>query len=449
MKTSKLSKIMGIGVTIALLTSLLTMAVPVSAALSASTANALIWNGELGPSSSSTGSQTLQAGSDINSLAVASDGATVYAVDTPDKRVYKSTNGGTTWTRLIVTANATQAPALVAVAPGDATYLVVTTTTNQAYLSNDGGLTFSQIAGTLSDTTTTGANMTISAIAISAQVAGVRNIALAGTNGAGAADIQYLNQGALVTSWTSMTTGTGWVAAATNIQGTATAVRAIAFSPNYASDRMLVAVTNNAANTTLEVASFSTLKWDNLAGFTSYPKFLLIGQATVANIALPSTYLGVDETLRTAFVALTTGVATGALLTVKDSGTSLTTVQGSLDFTSVDYNGTTLVAGATDSTNVYASANPTATIPTVTNTSLYQRPSGVGSVKVKWVGANVAAGTTGANSAYAVSKDNGATFNDVSLVDTAISNYRDFAVDAGATVLYTLSDDNATGASRR
>src|SRR3972149_4157840 len=110
MKNSKISKIMGIGLTIALLTSLLAVATPASA-------GTLTWSAELGPSTATT-TNTIVTGSDVNDIAVSAGGGTVLAVSSPSKLVFKSTNGGTTWSRLTVTANATQIPAMVALAPG-------------------------------------------------------------------------------------------------------------------------------------------------------------------------------------------------------------------------------------------------------------------------------------------------------------------------------------------
>ena len=449
---------MGVGLTIALLTSLLVVGAPASAA------DPLRWEAEIGPSTLSTGSQTMITGADVTDFAVAADGTTVYAISgnstaavgATSKTFNKSTNGGSTWARS-TTALGTQTsanlstPMLVAVAPGDAnTVLVagvggadtVAAVANRLILSNDGGLTFSELSG---------ANMTtINAIAISPLTAGVRYIAVAGVNSnTGLADVQYLNMGALVSSWKSMTTSTdpNWAGFA-NIVGT-TSVMAIAFSPNFASDKVMVAVTNHAINgALLEIASFSSYKWNTQAGFLTYPKWLGTAAnfpaATAASISLPATYLGADESLRQEFVAIATTNNTGGVYYVKDVGTAVTTVQGGVDFQSVAYNGTDLVAGAFSTNNVYYSPNPTATTPTVSTTTSYQRPGGATRVKVAWAGANVVAGTVGTLSAFAVSKDKGATFNDVSLIDDKIVNMRDFAVAKDAATVYLVSDDNAT-----
>jgi len=51
------------------------------------------------------------------------------------------------------------------------------------------------------------------------------------------------------------------------------------------------------------------------------------------------------------------------------------------------------------------------------------------------------AGTSGNESAFAISSNNGATFNDISLIDTAISNARDVAVSANGNKVYLVTDD--------
>ena len=246
MKTSKISKILGVGLTIAMLTSLLAVATPASA-------GTLSWGAELGlPSATtSTAVNQLAVASDVNDIAVSTDGGTIYAVSSgpTEKSVLKSTNGGTSWSRLTVTALTT--PALIATAPGDANIILVVGDTTEAYLSTNGGTTFT--TDMLPPAMTS-----INAIAISPSSSGVRYITLAGTIG-GASAIQYLDLGATIPAWTPITSGTWDVtpsATATSFTGT-TDVRAIAYSPNFASDKILVALTEvGTTNATFEIASF-------------------------------------------------------------------------------------------------------------------------------------------------------------------------------------------------
>jgi hypothetical protein len=193
--------------------------------------------------------------------------------------------------------------------------------------------------------------------------------------------------------------------------------------------------------------SFASRKINVAAGFVGYPVNVLGAVSNKAAISLAPTYLGADDTLRTAFVAVSTGTGGGKLarldnITVRDFTTAV-------DFASVAFNGTDLVAGADASNNVYYSANPLASLASVTvsNTTTFQRPGGTGTTmtQVAWAGANAVAGTSGPTSAFAVSKDKGATFNDVSLIDGAtadvITNITDIGVSADGNTVLSASND--------
>ncbi|HLB28116.1 MAG TPA: hypothetical protein VJK47_02775 [Dehalococcoidales bacterium] len=419
---NKISKILGVALSLAMLTSMLVVGSPASA-------GTLSWSAELGPS---TTTYVLASGSDVTDLAASADGNTVFAVSsvTTNNLTLKSTNGGATWTKLTLTA--VETPRLVATAPGDANIVVIvgdnTSTSNLVILSNDGGTTFSLL---------TGHTMTaINDVAISPLTASVRYITLAGASASGA-DIQYLNLGALVSTWTSLVTGTGWASFA-GFSANLT-VNAIAFSPNFASDKVMVAANADptSTNATLQIASFSSTKWNTAAGFTGYPVPFLAGAPTAASISLAPTYLGADETLRLAFVGVVTS-ANGILVRLEN--TTVKSLKATTGISSVDFNGTDLVAGASASTAVYYGANPTSSLG-ISETATYQRPGGATAVKVAWAGANVLAGTTGAASALALSKDKGVSFNDVSMIDTVLTNITDIAVAKDATTLYAASND--------
>jgi hypothetical protein len=63
---------------------------------------------------------------------------------------------------------------------------------------------------------------------------------------------------------------------------------------------------------------------------------------------------------------------------------------------------------------------------------------------VAFKGSDVVAGTTGDSSAFGVSRDNGASFNDISLIDTAVGNLGslwDVAVALDGSIIYLLADD--------
>ena len=117
---SKIKKFWGLGLIVTLLASLAVAAVPVSAA------DPLAWNGEAIPT---IGGNVLgPAGVDVMDIAVSSDGATIWAApgNSSNNTVYKSTNGGATWSAVTVTVGPAAMDAdLVAIAPDDSNLVAV------------------------------------------------------------------------------------------------------------------------------------------------------------------------------------------------------------------------------------------------------------------------------------------------------------------------------------
>jgi hypothetical protein len=273
MNNSKISKILGIGVTIAMLTSMLTIATPASA-------GTLKWDGETGMPTQTTANGTVNqvfSGSDVSKIATA--GNTVYVINsqpsaTLSNNILKSLDGGVKFTPLTGIASATEMPTQIAIAPGDPNLIAIVsvnaTPAVNLWYTNDGGTTFNLLTG---HTMTT-----VNSVAISPSTAGTRYITLAGTSStapAAGADIQYIPIGALVANWTMIATSADWQTAGAPIAGGVN-VLSIAFSPNFASDKVLTAVTNIAApNTLFEIFSFATKRGNAGAGFVGYPVALL------------------------------------------------------------------------------------------------------------------------------------------------------------------------------
>jgi len=434
MKT-KIARLLGVGLSIALLTSLMVAAIP------AQGADPLIWNTEYGPSTSST-KNTLLSGSDVVDIAVGADGTTIWAVTgtaaAGGNRTLKSTDGGKYWVRKTFSAVSKD---LVAIAPDDADIVaVVDQTTPAVWITTNGGTTWSQLTGV-----TIG---TINAITISPASAGTHYVAIGGATG-GDDQINYYSLGASVPAWKVATATTdSW--AITSLAAT-TNISALAFSPNFASDKVMLAVTvTGTTQINLEIASFAFKKWNSNAGFTSYPA-TIVSNGTVApadnvSLTLSPTYLGADSTERVCFVGLdySTVNSTGKGLLRRYKDYTGKTLKADTPISSVAYDGTNLVAGNGDSNTVYRCANSLATTPDVYSTSTYQKPGGAAVAAVAWAGEDVVAGTTGANSAFAVSGDNGKTFNDLSLIDTSITNITDIAYPADASKKYQVSNDGST-----
>ena len=434
---NKIHKLLGVALTAILLITMTISLVAVPAS-----AKELAWGAESLPSTSSTVNQ-LVSGVDVTDFAVAPDGNTIFAV-AGTTTMYKSTNGGTTWTRLTISAAAT----LVAIAPDDAN-VIAYVAGGKVYASSNGGTSFSDLGQDTDATPLT----SIYAIDISPTSAGAHNIAVGGSKAGPAIGISYFNLGASVPKWTDADL---WATAATADLDATTACKALKFSPAFASDKVMVAVTETDAGTDivyLEIASFASKHWNDDAGFTDYTgtghQIINDGTAAAAplqsaSIALFPTYLGADEAERKGFVGLATAAADatilGGIYRMSDEADKL--IGSASRINSVDYTtGEKLVAGRYDSNTVNRSANPLATSPTVSSTSTYQKPGGENKTVVAFVGNNVAAATSGDESAFAISNDDGKTFNDVSLIDTTLETLSDFAVSADGSTLYLTSLD--------
>jgi hypothetical protein len=197
-------------------------------------------------------------------------------------------------------------------------------------------------------------------------------------------------------------------------------------------------------------------KWNDSAGFpTQYPVLVTSDDAITAldsgSIALDTEYLGSDDIMRNAFVGLaidgdTDAEAKSGVYRLKD--TLKESVKTGVFIHSVAYDGTNLAAGTftgaagAASTTVWRSDDPMATLPSTYPSSSLKSPGGENRVVVGWAGANLYAGTSGDESAFAVSRNNGKSFNDLSLIDTAITDSKDVALSADGSKIYWVTDDD-------
>lgn len=430
---SKITKIWSVGLVVVLATSLILFAAPVSA-------GTLSWTTETIPST--TGNR-LTTGNAIADIAAAYDG-TLYLVTGTDNKTYKSTNGGVTWAKLSKTFTFT--PDLVAVAPDDSDVVAIADTTGFAvWVSTNGGSTWGTLS-TPSQTGGAGNADAINDIAISPTDAGTNYVGVAGAIGA-SGNAWYFNIGAAAPAWKETRLKDG-VAAGFSAT-TTTTIEAVAFSPNFASDKVMVVV-SGVASAEFQMFSTSTRQWNVNAGFGSYPVTIQnagtnITDLTTASISLSPEYLGSDDTLRVAFVGISTGAGTdGGIYRIKDTTDKQLDVGNNIH--SIAYDGTNLVAGRATGNVVRRSTDPLATTPSFGSAASLKRP-GISTnnlTVVAWNGADVVAGTTGNGSAFAVSRDDAKSFNDISLINTAagnLGNMDDVAVSADGSIVYMLSRD--------
>ncbi len=417
---------------IVLLVSLLFFAVPASA-------DVLSWSAE--PIPGAGGNVLGPEGIDVRDLAVAADGMTIYAApgdSISQKAVYISTDAGVSWTALTVPLQAD----LVAVAPDDPNTVAVARQSAPAvYLTVNGGSTWRSL-GAVKDKDTAAA-VEICALAISAASREIHYIAVAGREAGNVANVWYCQGGSAAPVWEQTR----------NLPGfrSASAVKAVAFSPDFPLDRVMVAIgETDHQSVNFEVLSFDSRKWNEDAGFSGYPVAIVtddgITGLTSASLSLHPDYSRSDDKSPVAFVGLAVNGDAEARATsgiYRLENTDKEALKTGINIHSVAFDGSHLVAGAGDDTAVYHSANPLRTTPRVDAVSPLKRPGGENRVAVAWAGSNVVAGTSGNESAFAISRNKGKTFNDISLIDTALTSLVDVAVAADGSAVYLVTDDGS------
>jgi hypothetical protein len=417
----KISRILGVAVAVALVASMMVAAAPVSAGV-------LSLGTETIPST--TGKRVGPDYGNIVDLAVGHDGTTMYAVNGTGQTIYKSVDAGVTWAALTTPTAIGTSVDLVAVAPDDVATMVIVGDGNEVYVTGNGGDTFSALPA-MGDVTTA------KCLAVSQASAGVHYIVVGGNDGVNEA-MESFDYGSLVPSWTDLEAKSGEESTANFV--------AAAFSPTFASDKMLLVVgEESTTDVILEVYSYANVAW-NGATFTNYPVDIAVGTGIApvgaADISLAPSYTGLDETSRIAFVSLALADATVIGGIWRFNNTAKTDIKLATAIHSVDFDGTNLVAGACNDTTVYRCANPLATTGiSVLGAATYHKPGGDDTTTVAWAGSNVVAATTGDESCIAISKDNGYHFNDISLIRTSISNIEDIAVSADGSIVYMLTND--------
>jgi hypothetical protein len=385
---------------------------------------------------------------------VSGDGNTVYAVTGTDNYTYKSVNGGVSWTRLSEVFDFM--PDLVAVSPDDSDKVAVANSDSGAamvYVSGNGGSTWGSL-GTIQETTSDATADTIYDIDVSQTTGGVNYVGVAGVDTDTVANIWWFNMGSTAPSWKETNDKAGFCTS-NSTAGSALVAGAIAFSPNFASDRVMTVVTGSTTSVLFQMFSLNTYQWNQAAGFGSGYAVTLVTTTGLtdlleASISLSPTYLGSDDSERVAFVGLTIDgasadeAASGIYRLKDDDPDSLKT---GVNIHSVAFDSTTLAAGREDDVHVYYSDDPLSGDPTFYITTSTKRPGGTGNVELQWAGADLMAGTQGDESAFAVSEDNGKSFNDISLIDTEFTNMEDVGVSGDGSVIYLASNDGTTTAT--
>ena len=354
--------------------------------------------------------------------------------------MFKSTDVGESWSGITLPDDA-DSVRLVAVAPGDSDIVAITANHILVYITTDGGTTWGDLEFTgVSDGV-------INDIAISAESAGINYIALAARDGT-LAEVWRYNIGSASPSWTGISaTGADFESANTTA--------AVAFSPNFPSDQVMAVVTCVADNITTTTDYVKLQLWsenqDVWNGFDGYPAAIVdddgITGLGAASISLDPEYLGSDDAMRMAFIGLTVLGDSDAqdesgIHRMDDTTHKALKTGATVDIHSIAFDGSTVVAGRHGTnTAVWRCADPLATSPSIKGASSLKRPGGQNSVVVAWAGTDVVAATSGDESAFAVSTNDGKAFNDISLIDTTLTTMTDVAVSPDGSVVYMATDD--------
>ncbi len=380
----------------------------------------------------STTDNVILPGSQINDIAVGTDGKTMYVVDKNNDaamKIFKSTDGGKTFDDITNDYGGGD-PKSIAVAPDDINQVAVTDGSN-VWFTRDGGTSWRNLAFP------TDANSTITGIVVS----GARSSTTYGREYF--VSVADTRAGNVTGNLMSIGINGTWEDVLTSLKGTAD-FTSIALSPNYVSDRSIVAVgtSNTAGSTSVYVI--------NTSGVASVVKQvqLLTGGNTAdvgaasndiiySSIALPSDYDPAGTTQNRAYIGITTNSTTDDTLFryTNNSSKAIGSDLGLIKVKSVAYAGTAtsgkLFVGQVDSGEINWTDNPTATDPTWADNP----PEVSGGIGTNWAAARVDfntvvrtasdfattnkifAGTSGNEAALSVSDDAGVSFYGQTLVN--------------------------------
>jgi hypothetical protein len=410
--------------------------------------------------------------SEINSTAIGIDGRTFYAIDIPNSKVYKSSNGGATWNDLsthLASSGAALPAWNIAIAPDNPNFVAIVTSDGSlprnVFVSTDGGGSWQN---TNSPTTEN-----INTIAISPNYGGY-DIAIGTRTGTGNGNV-YILKSAGSPDWIS--------------QGLTGDILALKFSPSYRADLSLATVSAQLTGTFINLgihdSSANTTNWGTwgpvevtTAGAGTSPT---VNQIITAALELPTDFSGQAPSLRRMYVSVDAPTANAGIYRFDDSVCHLLMpAPAPLRISSLAYYGTyssgKLLAG-----EVLGNPNSAAAMTWFTNapvtcagTCWYQaqKPptgggnSGFANARVIWSPdgsqAYCATGSAALNnpadwpdgyltgspldeSAFSLSQDNGETWNQLSLIDTEIDFLSDVAVTPASDIIYLASINNHGG----
>jgi Y_Y_Y domain len=380
--------------------------------------------------------------SDVSHIAVGYDN-TIYALDSPHARLYKSDHGGFGWTDISRGLGAAAPWTELAIAPDDPRIVaIVANGGTEVFLSANGGTSF---AATGLNSMLSGGEQ-VQCLAISPGY-DRREIAIGTSTNGGNGKVWINVVDGFTSGWKDMSTGAiGWSNAD---------IFALAYSPGFGADGTILAIAAtgpppNSDDTLLYIGfrdlGGNTTTWNNSAG---YPvEISQSGQdtpgtpLTYADIALPSDYIGTSPANRHVYACWSDnppGIAASGnpnddVYRIDDTVCYRLPVRIDVICSLAHYGrfsrGKLLAGAAKASTvslfrgpQVYFTSNPSSPYPTWQNSQ--KPPTGPGQARVAWspdgiaafCGTSAPAGGSNDQSAFSISTNNSFTWNQVGLID--------------------------------
>jgi hypothetical protein len=394
----------------------------------------------------------INPGSEVSSICVTGDGNTIYSLNAVNAQLYKSEHGGYGWDDISANIQGTPFWTAMAAAPDNPDVIAVATGSGtEVYLSIDGGMNFTAMG--LSGNLVAGERIT--GMAISPAYGNlIHDLAVGTSTGNGGGTIWISAVGRFPGGWYNAGRGaTGWKPAPST---SGVDVYDIEFSPSYSSDATILAVVASGPNASAgDTFLYSgsrdpennTVLWNGNSG---YPVELCeTGQdtpgtpLTYADLALPWDYSGTSAHNRHIYTCWSDnppGKSTGGnnnddVYRIDDAVCYRLQVHPDA-ICSIAHHGFfsdgKLLAGAIaskmqydcPSTQVYLTLNPQASCPTWMPSQ--KPPTGPHNAQVAWspdgrkayCGTSTAGGSSYDQSAFSITDNDNATWNQIGLIDT-------------------------------
>ncbi|OGO00890.1 MAG: hypothetical protein A2Y58_01490 [Chloroflexi bacterium RBG_13_51_52] len=370
------------------------------------------------------GGWALANGSDIQHLTAAADG-TLYAYGKGlTYTLYKSTDMGASWSYI---GNVQGALSDIAVSPYD-TNTIYYATASAVYRSIDGGQSFLPLPA--SPGGSGAGNITITSIAVTWLNSNIIAVSTRDADNAEYGGAYILNEGDIIPGWADSGIGSY-------------DVYTLAFSPNYIADRQITAVATDETDTFV-FNKIGNADWNAFFGAARLNKDnsgipTAVAVADGAVIALPQDYAAASNSFF--FVGIDAGTGDGdvykincidapgeSMATDLNCGSAYGEINTDIAGLSVYCDGqyAILLAGAANSCHVYASTDGGSIWGKSKKEPTGGSDTGILLAPDFLTTGMIYADTSGVGSALSVSRDMGQSWNQISLIDTAITGIVDF-----------------------